>query len=975
MPPPTAKFTTRARVVDLLGREQIADAPTAMGELFKNAVDALASKVRVEYWQKEKCLVVADDGLGMRPDEDLLAKWLVLATDSKQPGAAQSEDWMKFASEEQRRKKREGKTFGQKGIGRLAMALLGTGTLVWTRWGVGAEAQRTLLLVPWSVFRHPKLTLDQIELPILHLDRAATKEDAISLVKQCQDWVMASDLVQSNSFTQLPLLTRDLEAEFLRSLAAPLVFDDSPGTTFFVLNTDDVVANHFEGWLGKDDLFGEDDSFSAEGPKAYLAFNNPFAASGPRLNIELWCDGRLSKGNSRDFWQRDDFTVVDHYVRVTIDESGFARGIVRRFSEEIAFEQQLKRLPPRASSPGTLEVEVGEVEGDPKTTFMPAEAWSRYYKRAERYGGFYVYVDDVRVCPYGRDDADFLGFEKRRTLSAGRHFWSHRRMFGGVFLRSDGNPDLTEKAGREGFQQNGAYRGLVHYLQALFIELADSYFGSKAKRPDKEAKREEKARIERETRQERERTEFLERFAVSKRHIESVATDFEKACAEVEQSIAKAESGLAGMLVDGCKEGLGQLRLSYQRLWDTMVTQFPTGFSLSVEDAEAIDRYLHRRVEIDQTAQQRLKQLASRLDRLSAQTEDNSARSSRVRSEIAQNRQRLEVTLRSKEKEVLEAGDGVRSSIRDSIKEDMARVDQLAEVIHQSEAQLPEGDVVEEVIAQQTRFVQEERLPYYEAVKKQLVQLVVGDGGMIEAADLREELRVMRDRERNFLELAQLGLVMESADHDYRSMLTDADKAMDELARAIPESSKQTLQNLRDALQHIDIQLQAFDPLVRRVRGRVSEVSGEDIRQFIQTAFDKVRRPTVAFEYTPNFLKSVFAEVKRPVFLGAVHNLVMNAGYWATKSKPKGRVRFSMTANGFVISDSGNGVHERDRDRLFEPGFSRRPAGRGLGLYIARSCFQTFGYQLELLPAPASGALPGANFLVSRPQSTDHDLD
>lgn len=975
MPSPPAKFTTRARVVDLLGREQIADAPTAMGELFKNAIDALASRVRVEYWQKEKCLVVADDGLGMRADEELLSKWLVLATDSKQPGSTQPEDWLKFATEAQRKKQREGKTFGQKGIGRLAMALLGTGTLVWSRWGVGAEAQRTLLLVPWSVFRHPKLTLDQIELPMLRLDRAATREDAILLVKQCQDWVSASDLVQSDSFTQLPLLTRDLEADFLRSLAAPLVFEDSPGTTFFVLNTDDVVANHFEGWLGKDDLFGEDDSFSPEGPKAYLAFNSPFAEGGPRLDIELWSDGKLSKGNSRDFWQREDFAVVDHYVRVSIDESGFARGVVRRFEEEIAFEQQLKRLPSKAVSPGFLNVEVGYVEGDPKTSRMPDGEWSRYNKRAEHFGGFYVYVDDVRVCPYGRDDADFLGFEKRRSLSAGRHFWSHRRMFGGVFLHRGGNPDLTEKAGREGFQQNGAYRGLVHYLQALFIELADSYFGSKAKRPDKEAKREEKARIEREVRQEKERNEFLERFALSKRHIESVAREFEKNCAEVEESIVRAESGLVAMLIESCKEGLARVRQSYQHLWDTMITQFPIGFSLSVEDAESVDRYLHRRVEIDQAAQQRLKQLASRLDRMAYQTEDNFKRTSRVRSEIEQNRKLLEATLRSKAKEVLAAEEGVRTSITESIDKDLAQVDHLAEAIHQDDNRAPEGDVVEEVIARQTRFVQEERLPYYEAVKKQLAQLAEGDGGLMEAADLREELRLMRDRERNLLELAQLGLVMESADHDYRSMLADADKAMDELARTIPSGSTQTLQHLRDALQHIDIQLQAFDPLVRRARGRVAEVSGEDIRQFIQTAFDKVRRPTVAFEYTPNFLKSMFVGVKRPVFLGAIHNLVMNAGYWATKSKPKGRIRFSMTASGFVISDSGDGVHERDRDRLFEPGFSRRPAGRGLGLYIARSCFQTFGYQLELLPAPASGALPGANFLVSRPHSADHELD
>jgi signal transduction histidine kinase len=606
---------------------------------------------------------------------------------------------------------------------------------------------------------------------------------------------------------------------------------------------------------------------------------------------------------------------------------------------------------------------VGEVEGDPKTTFMSAESWTHYYKRAERYGGFYVYVDDVRVCPYGRDDADFLGFEKRRSLNAGRYFWSHRRMFGGIFLSREGNPNLTEKAGREGFQQNAAYRGLVHYLQALFIELADSYFGSKAKRPDKEAKREEKARVEREARQQNERNKFLERFGSSKRHIESVAKEFETLCVEVEQSIINAESGFVGLLVGGCKDGLTQLRKAYQCLWDTMETQFPSGFSLSVEDAEAIDRYLHRRSEIDQIAQRRLKHLAARLDHLTSKTEDTSARASRWRTEIGQNRKRLEVVLNDKAGEVLDAGKDVRSAIIQGVGKDMARVDEMAEVVFHPDAELPDGDIMEEVIARQTRFVQDERLPYYKAMKAQLIQIVNGDGGLIEAEDLREELRIL------------LGLVMESADHDYRSMLADADIAMDELGKVIPETAKQTLQNLRDALQHIDIQLQAFDPLVRRVRGRVSEVTGEDIRQFVQTAFNKVRRPTVAFEYTQNFLNSIFLEVKRPVFLGAIHNLVMNAGYWAAKSKTQGQVRFSMTTSGFVISDSGNGVHERDRDRLFDPGFSRRPAGRGLGLFIARSCFQTFGYHLELLSAPASGALPGANFIVSRPQSADHDLD
>ena len=46
-------FKSRARVIDLLGRQQIADAPTATGELFKNALDAAACHVRVDYVDPE----------------------------------------------------------------------------------------------------------------------------------------------------------------------------------------------------------------------------------------------------------------------------------------------------------------------------------------------------------------------------------------------------------------------------------------------------------------------------------------------------------------------------------------------------------------------------------------------------------------------------------------------------------------------------------------------------------------------------------------------------------------------------------------------------------------------------------------------------------------------------------------------------------------------------------------------------------
>lgn len=43
----SVSFQTKARTVDHLGREQIADTPTAISELWKNAFDAYLSKTTI----------------------------------------------------------------------------------------------------------------------------------------------------------------------------------------------------------------------------------------------------------------------------------------------------------------------------------------------------------------------------------------------------------------------------------------------------------------------------------------------------------------------------------------------------------------------------------------------------------------------------------------------------------------------------------------------------------------------------------------------------------------------------------------------------------------------------------------------------------------------------------------------------------------------------------------------------------------
>jgi hypothetical protein len=63
-------FSTRARTLDHLGREQIADVPTAISELWKNAYDAYATEVKLSVFEGNKLVAsLFDDGHGMTKDD------------------------------------------------------------------------------------------------------------------------------------------------------------------------------------------------------------------------------------------------------------------------------------------------------------------------------------------------------------------------------------------------------------------------------------------------------------------------------------------------------------------------------------------------------------------------------------------------------------------------------------------------------------------------------------------------------------------------------------------------------------------------------------------------------------------------------------------------------------------------------------------------------------------------------------------
>lgn len=107
----------------------------------------------------------------------------------------------------------------------------------------------------------------------------------------------------------------------------------------------------------------------------------------------------------------------------------------------------------------------------------------------------------------------------------------------------------------------------------------------------------------------------------------------------------------------------------------------------------------------------------------------------------------------------------------------------------------------------------------------------------------------------------------------------------------------------------------------------------------------------------------LFVMADRALLAKALANLVRNARQIA----PPGTVAVAWRREGgrgvIEVVDGGPGVAVADRERIFQPFFSRRPGGTGLGLAICRDAVERQGGEITVGEAPGGGA----RFAISLP--------
>ncbi len=173
------------------------------------------------------------------------------------------------------------------------------------------------------------------------------------------------------------------------------------------------------------------------------------------------------------------------------------------------------------------------------------------------------------------------------------------------------------------------------------------------------------------------------------------------------------------------------------------------------------------------------------------------------------------------------------------------------------------------------------------------------------------------------------------------------------------------LESIKGWLEQIHNLRQRLEPQTPAKRGRATTFNVRDeIEDNFRLYEALLQKQGIRYEIiapkTP-----VRVKMSRACLGQIVANMIDNSIFWLVRDKGAGRgghiqVRLETLEHGFrlLFSDDGPGVPEEDRSRIFEPYFSRKPNGMGLGLYIARLVIEPYG---KLVYRDDCG-LPGACF-------------
>lgn len=961
------QFRTKARAVDLLGKGQIADLPTAITELWKNGYDAYADNLTAEIYLgtykdvKSPLFVMTDDGKGMS-QKDIFEKWLVLGTDSKSRATLEEQE-----SEDTLWKKPRIKA-GEKGIGRLSVAFLGNPMLMLTK-KQGHPLQA--LFFDWRLLENYNLFLDDVDIPIEEINNIDDFGYKLDKLKKSflLNFEKENDVDGNYIWEEKQLgLRRDIENSVINSRIPSFLSDkllkdfldieNSHGTKFIVFEPLEQIID-----LTKNDEDGlEDRQFVIS---SLSGFTNDFKKDNSLIKTSIPIFKEIGQEynfltSEGKFFTYDDYDLADIIIEGEFNGVGEFEGKLKIYDEIINHTFINPRKNDSRNDYGKVVIKLGYNQGNENESIQNEISYNKIKKKVKNYGGLYIYRDDFRVLPYGRHNADFLRFEERRSRRAGSYYFSYRRMFGYLGLTRNENFKLKDKSSREGLINNGSYRAFESDLIHFFKDLANEYFSDK---PNKSL--------------------FRDKMAILKEQSEAVKKDNKRA---IEEKKAFSRS------LKNCPENLKKYQEEYLAILNELEEKTNANNVLYSDIEDLLDRLHTLDIEFKNLIPKipkRYKPTDTQLDRLNKYEDkivtfndtikkDSIQLMTKVKEKLEVKELKMEFTKNYQkyngvlEKIITENRNQLKSKYDSILKDFSFRSRRIIDDLN-----FNKDEIVNSIDSKENVLIQSEKLNLKfeflrEQINKELTPLVEHLSKL--SFDIDEELvlgaykaeyETIKYKWEQTRETAQLGVAVEIIDHEFNQLYAKINNSIDKLSNENLFTDVEQFQFLTQNFKQLEDKYDLLSPLYR-ISGVVpKKVTGLDIYNYLIKFFDRrIKDYQIKFETTTEF-NNYSLNIKEPVIHTVFINIINNAIYWMrNKQHREIQLDYKKDTNEIIICNSGLKIEDHRLDKIFDMFYSNRPNGRGIGLYLSKQSLNESNLDIYATNEKEYNVLNGACFVI-----------
>ncbi len=242
----------------------------------------------------------------------------------------------------------------------------------------------------------------------------------------------------------------------------------------------------------------------------------------------------------------------------------------------------------------------------------------------------------------------------------------------------------------------------------------------------------------------------------------------------------------------------------------------------------------------------------------------------------------------------------------------------------------------------------------------------------IEEADrkIQEGVREVQEVISRYHRLATLGQLVDIIIHDGNSLLYGIDTASKKLEKELKKETlseknlQNVLNNIRNENKALSLLFKRLEPFGGRRRGRPKEfVIEKAIEEIFNLHSSHLKELNIMYELPKGetIVKLDTAELEMIIF-----NMLNNSIYWLSTVDNKSRkIKVSINKHDekliLLFSDNGPGVKEEDAPYIFNPYYSTKPNGTGLGLTHVGELVTGYDGSLELVEPDE---LEGANFRI-----------